>query len=139
MKIFFKQRKIFFFFMIFIAIFLFSLNVSFAETSSVKAPENFQETEQVGKKALDVTQKDLPGIISGIWKNEVWPVWRKWGIFFEGIWDKFKKIFQNETKKRESVIKAEFEKEKQEMKEGIKTELPSIGKSLWQKMKEIFK
>lgn len=120
-------------------------NVALAIEPNVKAPENFDEAKRVGEKTFNIAKNDLPGIISNIWKNEVWPVWKKmgeyvknfWNIYLKTVWQKFKNIFQKEIDVRKPIINEEFKKEKTELKEGLKTEVPTAGKSIWEKIKEI--
>jgi len=49
------------------------------------------------------------------------------------IWQKIYSLLGKEVEKRKPEIQGEFEKEKQEAKE----EIPKIGKSLWQRFKEL--
>lgn len=118
-------------------------NIVFAIDPQIKAPENFEEAKQIGEKTFNVAKSDLPGIIQNIWQNEVWPTWKKMGDYLnawiQNIWQKLKKIFQTEFEKRQPLINEEFKKEKTELKEGLKTEVPTAGKSLWEKIKEIIR
>jgi hypothetical protein len=101
---------------------------SLAQNQPVQPPENFEEAKEIGKKTLEVSKKELPGILERIWKEKVLPVWKKiYNWFKENIWSKIEK--------RKSVIKEEFEKEKKELKE----EVPKVTKSLWEKFKELIK
>lgn len=132
----------------FFAVFLFATilsvsfhNVTLAIDPNVKAPENFDEAKKVGEKTINIAKNDLPSIIKNIWQNEVWPVWKKigesiknfWNVYFQNSWERFKNIFQKEIDTRKPMIKEEFQKEKTE----LKTEAPAVGKSLWEKIKEI--
>jgi hypothetical protein len=110
----------------------------------IKAPETIEEVKEMGEKALEVGEKELPGIIERIWKEEVLPIWQKMYDWFKtNIWPKiqgwFKKEVTPEIEKRKPLIKEEFQKEKKEMKESAKTELPKVSKSLWEKFKELIK
>lgn len=132
----------------FFAVFLFATilsvsfhNVTLAIDPNVKAPENFDEAKKVGEKTINIAKNDLPSIIKNIWQNEVWPVWKKigesiknfWNVYFQNSWERFKNIFQKEIDTRKPIIEEEFQKEKTE----LKTEAPTVGKSLWEKIKEI--
>ena len=82
-----------------------------------------------------------------IWDEEAMPVWQKmwdWGkSWWENtVWPWASNIFQEwvkpplekEIEKKKPIIKQELEKEKEE----IKKEAPEIGKSLWERFKELF-
>lgn len=116
---------------------------SFAQ-QPITPPETFEEAKEIGEKTIQVTKKELPGILEKIWKEEVWPIWQKmWDWFKINIWQKIDNWFKKEVKPRakeeienkKAVIKEEFKKEKEELKE----ELPKVGKSLWEKLKELIK
>jgi len=119
--------------------------VSFAQ---IEPPETLEGAKEMGEEALETTQKELPGILEKTWKEEVLPVWQKMYRWFEiNIWAKIKSWFKNEVaprvkeeiEKRKPIIEEEFEKEKEETKEEIKEELPKIGKSLWERFKELIR
>ena len=117
---------------------------SFAQQPPIKAPETLEEVKEMGEKALEVSKKELPGILERIWKEEVLPIWqRMYDWFMTNIWPKIEKWFKKEVEprakeeveKRKPVIEEEFKKEKEEIKE----EPPKVGKSLWEKFKELIK
>lgn len=117
---------------------------SFAQPQSFQTPETLEEAKKMGEKALETTQKELPGILEKIWKEEVLPVWQKMYDWFEvNILPQIKSWFKKgiepkvkeEIEKRKPVIEEEFQKEKEEVKE----ELPEVTKSLWEKFKELIK
>ena len=66
--------------------------------------------------------------LKNIWNSYIYP-------FLHKIWQKIDSIFGKEIKQREPVIKEEFKKETQEMKQ----EIPLVTKSLWEKLKGFFK
>ncbi len=104
------------------------------EQPEIKAPESIEEVKELGKKALEVGEKELPGIIKRVWREEVLPVWQKMYDWFKAkIWAKIWPKVEEEIEKRKPLLKEEFEKEKEELKE----ELPKVGKSLWEKFKEL--
>lgn len=114
---------------------------SFAEISS---PETAGEIKQIGEKALEVGEKEMPGIIKRIWQEEVLPIWRKmYNWFMANIWPKlvgfFNKYLKPEIEKRKPIINEEFQKEKEEMKKSAKEEVPAATKSLWERLKELIK
>ncbi len=116
--------------------------VAFTQAQTpIKAPETMEEAKEFGQKTLEVGKKELPGIIEKIWREEVLPIWQKMGDWFKkNIWEPYiKPFFRKEIEKRKPVIKEEFQKEKEEMKESVKKEVPKVGKSLWEKFKELIK
>jgi len=119
-----------------------------AQTQLLNQPKNFDEAKQIGEKALEAGQKEAPGVIEKIWQNEVLPVWQKmfnWvktrfgenklGFYLNNFWQKAKEILNSEVEQRKPVIEENFQKEKQQLKE----EVPEVGKSLWEKFKELIK
>jgi hypothetical protein len=120
----------------------------FAQTNILNQPQNVNEALDVGKKGLETTQKEMPGLIGKTWQNEVLPVWQKmldwvknnlWenklGSWLKNFWQKTKEIFNSEVSQRTPVVKENFQKEKQQLKE----EAPQVGQSLWEKFKELIK
>ena len=117
---------------------------SFGQETQLTPPETLDEAKKIGEKALEVGEKELPGIIQRIWQEEVMPIWQNmFGWFKINIWPKmedwFKKIIEPEIEKRKPLIEEEFQKEKEEMKEEVKSDLPKVGQSLWGKFKELIK
>jgi hypothetical protein len=117
---------------------------SFAQKEVISPPETLEEAKKMGEKALETGQKELPGIIEKIWKEEVLPVWQKMYDWFKiNIWPKIESWFKKEVQprakeeieKRKPLIEEEFKKEKEEMKE----EVPKVTKSLWERFKELIK
>lgn len=115
---------------------------SFAqEEPPIKVPETFEEAQKIGERALGASKKLLPGIIEKVWKEEVMPMWQKMRNWFKkNIWDPYiAPALEKEIEKRKPIIEEEFQKEKKEMEESVKEEVPRIGKSLWDKFKELIK
>ena len=117
---------------------------SFAQNQPISPPKTLEEAKEMGEKALETGQKELPGIIEEIWKEEVLPVWQKmYDWFKKNIWPKIESWFKKEVQprakeeieKRKPLIEEEFKKEKGELKE----ELPGVTKSLWERFKELIK
>lgn len=99
-------------------------------------PGNLNQVQEVGERALEISKEKLPGTVEKIWQKEVLPVWQKMLDWFnQKIGLKIKGLFLGEIEKRGPVIKQEFQKEKQEVRE----EAPKIGQTLWQKFKELLK
>ncbi len=118
-------------------------NLSFAQgqpTSPPSPPETLREAKEIGEKALKIGEKELPGIIEKIWKEEVLPAWQNmWNWFKARIWSKIENWIRPEIEKRKQYFEKGFEREKEEMKEELKTEVPKVSKSLWEKFKELIK
>jgi len=117
----------------------------FAQSENqITPPANIEEVKEVGEKALTIGEKELPGIIQKIWKEEVVPLWLKmYGWFKSRYGDRINNWFQETIKpeldKRKPKVEEEFKKESGEMKTEVKQELPKIGQSLWEKFKELIK
>ena len=120
----------------------------FAQSQAVSAPENPEEVKKMGESALEVVKNEGSGIIGGIWKNEVIPIWKKmlkwmcanlWDNWLypwlKGLWKATLRILKVEIEDRKPGAQEEFQKEKEEIKE----EAPQVGKSLWNKFLEIIK
>ena len=126
---------------------------SFAQKEVTSPPETLEEVKTIGMKAL----KLLPETLKGIWQ-EALGIWQTMGKraknfsdsyiwpWFQNILHKIQSSFGKEIKQRKpmfnelkihftSDIEEEFKKEKEEMK----TEIPKVGKSLWERFKEIIK
>ena len=123
---------------ILIILIMFSLTSSgfaFAQLDTVKPPETFEEAKEVGVRAIIIGIKELPGTMVRTFKEEVLPVWKDMYDWFDiNIWSQIKPILWQEVERRKEVVKEEFEEEKQEMKEDI----PRVGKSLWERFKELW-
>ena len=132
---------------LFFVFYLILPSFSLAQTQTTTPPETLEEVKELGEKALKTSQKELPGILEKIWKEDVLPVWEKmyekWSEWwdsstqpwFQNIWEKIATLFGKEIEKRKPIIEEEFKKEKEEVKE----ELPEVTKSLWEKFKELIK
>ena len=118
---------------------------AFAQSENqIQVPENIEEVKAIGKKVLTIGEKELPGIMQKIWKEEVVPIWLKMYNWFksrygERINNWFQKTIKPELEKRKPKVEEEFKKESGEMKTEVKQELPKIWQSLWQKFKELIK
>ena len=71
---------------------------------------------------------DVISWLKGIWNSYIYP-------FLHKIWLKIEAIFGKEIEDRTPVVKEEFKKETQEMKQ----DLPQLIKSAWEKVKDFFK
>ena len=117
---------------------------SLAQNQPVQPPETLEEVQKIGEKALEVGEKELPGVLEKIWKEEVLPIWEKMYQWCKiNIWPKIESWFKEEVEprvkeeaeKRKPIIEEEFKKEKEE----VQGELPEVTKSLWEKFKELIK
>jgi len=110
----------------------------------LQPPETMEEAKELGEKALETAQKELPGALGRIWREEVLPIWEKmYNWFLENIWPKISSWFKKEAEprvkgeieKRKPILEEEFQKEKEELKE----EVPEVSKSLWEKFNELIR
>jgi len=106
------------------------------ESTKIKTPETIEDVQQLGSKALEVGEKELPGILQKIWQEEVLPIWQKMYDWFKAnVWPKIESWIKPEIEKRKPLLEKEFEKEKEE----VKKELPEVSKSLWEKFRDLIK
>lgn len=114
---------------------------------NIEPPKTIDEAKRMTEEAIGTAEKELPGIIERIWKEEVMPIWKgMWRWFYniwnrninpriEATWQRIQELLGKEIEKRKPIIKEEFEKEKQT----IKQELPTAGQSLWDRLRELIK
>lgn len=116
----------------------------FLQAQSTAPPETLKEAKEMGERAGQEVKIKLPGILEKIWKEEALPIWQKIYQWFKtNIWLKIESWFRKaiepwakeEIEKRKPLIEEEFKKEKEELKE----EAPILGKSLWERFKELIK
>jgi len=111
-----------------------------AQEQPTSPPETMGEAKEMGEKALEIGEKELPGIIEKIWKEEVLPTWQNmWNWLKARIWSKIENWTRPEIEKRKQYFEEGFEREKEEVKEELKTEVPKVSKSLWEKFKELIR
>ena len=108
---------------------------SFAQIHSAGPPQSLEELKTAGLRALkfipETSEKicqETTGWLKKIWQSYIYP-------FLHKIWQKIDSLFGKEIEQRKPIIKEEFKKETEEMKE----ELPLVTKSLWEKLKELLK
>lgn len=97
-----------------------------------QAQETLGEAKTFGMRILD----QLPNAVKEVWREEALPLLQKmWGaaqdLWNTYIWPKIEPIWQ----KKKPTLEKEFQKEKEEMK----TELPKVGKPLWERFKDLLK
>lgn len=120
----------------------------FCHAQALDQPENLEEVKNLGEKALEAAREKGPDSIRNIWDNEVIPVWKKmfiWAkesiwdnhlaVWLKNIWNSVTGILRGEVEQRRTTVGEEFQKEKQE----IKQEAPAVGKTIWEKFKELIK
>jgi hypothetical protein len=74
------------------------------------------------------------------WKKDVFPFMGKiWQWIKDNTWLKIRGWFMPEFEKRKQYLEEGLEKEKEEVKEEIKIEAPKVGKSLWERFKELIR
>lgn len=102
-------------------------------------PQTLEGLKTLGPRALKFLLETLKGIgqeflgflqkignwLKNIWNSYLYP-------FFYNIWQK---TLGKEIKERKLLIEEEFKKEKEEMKR----EIPGVGKSLWERFKELIR
>ena len=108
--------------------------------------KTLEEAKTTGKKILT----GFPGLLNRLWQDVI-AFWQKvinllknflnsyitpW---LQDIWQKIVFFLGKEVEQRKTEVQEEFEKEKEEMKEEIKREAPKIGKSIWERFKELIK
>lgn len=99
-----------------------------AKTLGIRILSGFPKAlEKPLQEALAVWGKTL-NWFKNLWYSYILP-------WLQNVWQKIDSFLGKEVEKRKPGIKEEFEKEKQEMKEDI----PKVGKSLWQRFKELLK
>lgn len=124
-------------------------NFAFAENymNQTRIPENVDEGKNFISRIFDEFIKRFPEIARKTWEEEILPLWKKmyeiavnfWknhleSAFFD-LWNKIKSIASKEIQERKPQIKEDFEQEKKELKE----EAPAVGKSVWQRLKDLVK
>ncbi len=135
------------FLVIFLLIFCLLLPGLVFSQTPVEPPKTLEQAEEITKEALGVVEKELPGILEQMWREEVMPIWKSmWQRFknvweahiwqrIETLWQKVQTLLGKEIEKRKPLIEEEFEKEKEELKK----ELPEVGQSLWERFKELIR
>lgn len=114
--------------------------VCFSKNNIISPPENFEDLKEIGVGGIREIAENIWNNIKGIWQNNVLPFYQKIVNWIKiNIWSGIEKLFKKEIAERKPMIEKDFQIEKKEMKEDIKTELPKTFKSLWEKFKELIK
>jgi len=96
--------------------------------------DTIDEAKQVGEQLLD----DSPSILNDAWqgiKGALRTVWGYLEKIFRGIFKAIWSVLGKEVEQRRPDIEKEFQNEVEEMKEDI----PKTGKTLWERLKDLFK
>ncbi len=119
---------------------------SFAQQSpglGLTPPQSMEEAKAIGIRALGFLPQTLQEVWQGflgycltlvnifvkIWNNYIFPYLKK-------VWES---SLKQELEKRIPGIKQEYQTEKTEMTQDVKTEVPKVTKTLWEKFKELIK
>ena len=99
---------------------------------TVQAPESFEEAKTLGERILN----SFPEAFKKSWQEAV-SLWKKMldyvSPWFKGIWNSILSFLGKEVEQRKPEVEEEFKKETEEMKE----EIPTAGKSIWERLKEL--
>lgn len=108
---------------------LFNGGIAIAQTA-----ESLDDAKQIGEQLVE----DSPNILKTAWRGASQALVKVWGylekIFggiFKGIWN----ILTQEVEKRRPEAEQEFQNEIEEMKEDI----PKTTKTLWERLKDLWK
>ena len=107
--------------------------------NEAQIPQTLDEAQIRGKSVLNT----LPGVLSRLWQELR-------GYFFQfvnwliKIWENYiyppiQDFWNREVESRKPEIEQELQKEKQEMVQDIKTEMPKIGKTVWDRFMELIR
>ena len=131
----------------------------FCQETPISQPEKVEEAKNFVVRGFEVIKEKLPGAAKTIWREQVLPVWKKMWDLFKDFWNNYIKsslsnfwysflkpkiqfviqkigqILGKEIKENKPIIEEEFQKEKEKIKE----EIPTISKSLWQKLKDLIR
>jgi len=115
-----------------------------AEIKDASIPEGFNEAKERAEKVIEAAKQDWPQRMKNIWNEDILPTWQKmFDWFYQNIWSKardwFKERIWPRVEEKKPVIEQEFEKEKEEAKTEIEQGIPGVGKSLWEKFKDLIR
>ena len=136
-----------YYFIIFFAILVFSFStVPNSSQAFLEPPDTLEGLKTMVLKALGAFPAGFKEAF-----NEAKVIWNKLVIWFRGWWadnlaDKIGSWLNRAWQwlkslffEREAIFKEEFGKEKEEMGEDVKTEIPKLQKTFLEKFKEIIK
>jgi hypothetical protein len=101
-------------------------------------PENLSEAQIRGESVLNA----IPGVLTRLWGEfKVYlsrlSSWLYNNVWLRYIWPWIRNFWYREIEPRKPGVEQEFQKEKTEMGQDIKTEVPKITKSLWERFKKL--
>jgi len=114
--------------------------------SPIGPPEKVEDLKPF-QKAL----KEFPEGLKNAWQDGLvfWGKMENWivntwnssraGQWLNNLWKTITTPIAIELEWRKQILPNEFNKEKQELQKDIKTEVPEAGKSVWDKIKHLFK
>lgn len=101
-----------------------------AFSEAPQAPQNLEEAQSLGQKFLEGLPnvakegfREFIGLLKNIWFSYIMPAIRK-------VWS----LLDQKVEEKRPAIERELQKEKEE----IIQEIPKAGKSLWQRIKDLF-
>jgi len=118
----------------------------FGQEAKIEVPGTLEELKEFVGKVIKVFLEKFPAALKKVWE-EALSIWQKMWNWFKNIWDsyifpwlknlwqKITSLFKKEVEIRKPIIEEELKKEKEELKE----EAPKVGKSLWERFKELLK
>lgn len=107
--------------------------------NEAQIPQTLDEAQIRGKSVLNA----VPGVLSQLWQ-ELKGYFFQFADWLVRIWENhiyppIKDFWNREVESRKPEVEQELEKEKQEMTQDIKTEVPKIGKSIWDRFIELIR
>lgn len=111
----------------------------FGFSQAIKMPETLEEGKTFGWDIVKNLPREFLKIGQKIWEKGE-NIWDSYLLpWLKNVWGKILSIFGQEIERRKEIIKKEFPGEKEEMKKEIKTEMPKISRTLWERFKELIK
>jgi|GEM_PF-579608 len=131
----------------------------FCQEAPISQPETAEETKNFIIKGFEIIKERMPNAIKNIWQEQVLPIWKKMWDLFKNFWNNYIKSFFSyfwysflkpkiqfviqevkeflgqEIEEKKPIIEEELQKEKEKIRE----EIPTVSKSLWQKLKDLIR
>ena len=138
-----RQHRVYNIIIIFAIIGLTAPLFSFA-AGTINVPVSTDAIKNIWQKVTEDSGGGIMEKIKNFWNNEILPVLKKiYNWLKANVWPKIKplydKLLKPEVDKRKPGIGLEAEKEKQEMTQSAKQDLPKAFESLWTKIKTLLK
>ena len=119
--------------------------------SILEAPETLDEVKEGTLKVGGQIADTLPGIVGNLWNTQVIPVWQNmWNWTKQELWqkkvqpiaqnllDKGKILLGREVEQRRPIIEQKLQQTKQELTEELQIQTKRVGKSFWERFKNLF-